>query len=91
MTYFQAKKIFFLFSRTYSFVDEEEFLVLSDLFDSKNPSLQYKDYSVFALDEMTDSECLAEFRLKKRDIPLLAEVLGVPETIRCEQDLLVTA
>ena len=40
---------------------------------------------MFALDEMTDCECLAEFRFKKRDISLIAEVLGVPETIQCEQ------
>ena len=37
---------------------------------------------------MTDAECLAEFRFKKRDIPSLVEVLGVPETIKCEQGTL---
>ena len=61
-----------LLSRTFNFIDDEEFLALSDLFDSKNPCFPYEDYVLFALDEMTD-------------IPLLTEVLGVPETIRCEQ------
>ena len=41
------------------------------------------DYSTFNLDEMTESECLSEFRFRKRAI--LADVLGIPETIRCEQ------
>ena len=35
------------------------------------------------LDEMTESECLSEFRFRKRAI--LADVLGIPETIRSEQ------
>ena len=35
---------------------------------------------------MAESECLADFRFKKTDIPLLAEVLNVPQTIRCDQD-----
>ena len=45
----------------------------------------YEDYSSFNLDEMTESECLSEFRFRKRDIPILADVLGIPETIWCEQ------
>ncbi|XP_068752999.1 uncharacterized protein [Montipora capricornis] len=85
MASFKAMQELLLLSHTSNFIDDEEYLLFYDLFDSKNPCFPYEDYSMFALDEMTDSECLAEFRFKKRDIPLIAEVLGVPETIRCEQ------
>ena len=68
-----------------NFIDNEELLVLSDLFEWKNPCFPYEEYSSFNLDEMTESECLSEFRFRKRDIPMLVDVLGIPETIRCEQ------
>ena len=73
------------FRPTSNFIDDEEFLVLCDLFEWKNPYFPYEDYSPFNLDEMTESECLSEFRFRKRDISILADVLGIPETIRCEQ------
>ena len=34
---------------------------------------------------MEDDECLAEFRVKKRDIPALAEALQIPDWISCNQ------
>ena len=90
MASFKTMQDLFL-SHTSNCIDDEEFLVLSDLFEWKNPCFPYEDYSPFNLDEMTESECLSEFRLRAKDIPILADVLGIPETIRCEQDLLVTA
>ena len=63
-------------------MDDEEFLVLSDLFEWKNPCFSYEDYSPFNLDEMSESECLSDFRFRKRDTPILADVLGIPETWR---------
>ena len=82
MASFKTMQDLFL-SHTSNFIDDEEFLVLSDLFEWKNPCFPYEDYSTFNLDEMTESECLSEFRFRKRAI--LADVLGIPETIRCEQ------
>ena len=32
---------------------------------------------------MQDDECLGKFRVKKEDIPALAEALQVPETVTC--------
>ena len=43
-------------------MDDGEFFVLSDLYEWKNTCFPYKDYSTFDLREMTDSECLSEFR-----------------------------
>ena len=34
---------------------------------------------------MEDDECVAEFRVRKRDIPLLGEVLQIPEVVICNQ------
>ena len=34
---------------------------------------------------MEDNECLAEFQVKKRDIPALAEALQIPDWISCNQ------
>ena len=55
-------------SCTSNFIDDEEFFVLSDLFEWKNTCFPYEDYSTFNLNEMTESECLSEFRFGKRDI-----------------------
>ena len=57
-------------SRTSNFIDDEEFLLKSDLFEWKNPCLLYEDYSTFNLNYTTESECLSEFRFGKRDIPI---------------------
>ena len=42
--------------------------MLSDLFVWKNTCFPHKDYLTFDLNEMTESECLLEFRLAKRVI-----------------------
>ena len=53
------------------FIDDKEFLVLSDLFERKNRCFQYDDLSTINLNErMTESECPSEFRLGKRDNPI---------------------
>ena len=51
----QCKILSFL-SRTSNFIDDEEFFVLSDLFEWKNTCFPYEDYSTFNLNEITESE-----------------------------------
>ena len=63
------------FKTTSNSFDDEEFFMLSDLFEWKNAFLLHKDYSTFNLNEMTESECLSEFRFGKRDI--LIHVIAV--------------
>ena len=58
----------YLLSRTSNFIDDEECFVLYDLFELKNTCFLNEDYSTFNVNEMTESECLSEFRLGKRDI-----------------------
>ena len=63
-----------------NFIEEEEFLTLYHLFEPRNPDFRHEAYAKFDLDEMAESESLAEFRFRKRDILSLAEVLVIPKT-----------
>lgn len=66
-------------------ISEEEFVLLFDHNKSSNLDLRYDQYPLFDLDDMEDDECLAEFRVRKRDIPLLEEALQIPEEFTLEQ------
>jgi len=65
--------------------DDMEFLSLYEFYSSKNPDFPYDSYPAFDLDEMEDAECLAEFRVHKRDIHILANYLQIPGTFVCQQ------
>ncbi|CAH3136008.1 unnamed protein product [Porites lobata] len=56
-------------------ITEEEFLLLFSL----------RAVPLFDLDDMQNDECLAEFRVHKHDLPILAEVLGIPDQFVLEQ------
>ena len=45
----------------------------------------YENYERFSLDDMNDAECLGEFRFRKHDLPLLAEVIQIPDSFTCYQ------
>ena len=66
-------------------INDEEFLVLNDLYVSKNADFPYDSYTPFDLEELDESECLAEFRFRKRHIPRLYNVLQIPDTLTCNQ------
>ena len=74
-----------LLSHGSNFIEDEEVLILCDLFEPRNPNFPHEAYAKFDLDEMAKSESLSEFRFRKRDILSLAEVLDILESIRCEQ------
>ena len=48
------------------FIDDDEFVVLYDLFASKNLDFPYDSYAQFDLEELDESESFAEFRFGKR-------------------------
>ena len=66
-------------------ITEEEFLLLYDVNRSTNLDFPYEQYPLFDLDDMQNDECLAEFRVHKHDLPILAEVLGIPDQFVLEQ------
>ena len=67
---------------------EEEFLLLYDTNTSKNPEYPYWDYEKFCLEDKDEAECKTQFRFQKNDIPLLVDVLGLPEKITCNQGII---
>ena len=66
-------------------LSDEEFVILYESYRSRNPEFPYSSCARFSLEEMDDSECLAEFRVRKQDLPVLAEVLRIPGQIICRQ------
>ena len=66
-------------------ISEDEFLPLYDANTSKNPDFPYDCYGSFDLNEMDDSECLAEFRFHKNDVPILLEALQLLQSFMCHQ------
>ena len=66
-------------------LNDEEFLLLYDLNWSNNLDLPYDSYPDFTFDDLEDDECSSEFRFHKSDLPLLADAMGIPETVECYQ------
>ncbi|EDO35884.1 predicted protein [Nematostella vectensis] len=53
--------------------------------DQKNPYFPYDFYESFDLETMNEDECIAEFRMRKQDIPIVVDALQLPATIQCSQ------
>ena len=66
-------------------INDAEFLILYESYTLHNPEFPYNSYTRFDLEQMDESECLAEFRFKKQDIVILADVLQIPAIIRSQQ------
>ena len=66
-------------------ISDEDFIILYDSFSSRNPDFAYDSYDRFDLDHMNDDECIAEFRVRKRDLPTLAQVLRIPPSFQLSQ------
>ena len=58
-------------------------MLLYDLNTSRNIDLPYWSYKEFDLDTLSDDECRSEFRFLKNDIYHLAEILQIPNQVRC--------
>ena len=54
-------------------LSDEELVLLCNENRSKNLDLPYDEYGRFDLDEMADSECISEFRVRKSDFPKLRD------------------
>ena len=66
-------------------ITDEDFIILYELFSSRNPDFAYDSYDRFDLDNMNDDECKAEFRVRKRDLPTLAQALRIPRSFQLSQ------
>ena len=67
-----------------------EFLLLWNQFESKNPDFPYERYPRFNLENMDESECLAEFKFAMQDITFPADVLQLPDVFTCYQKAVST-
>ena len=66
-------------------LSDEEFLVLWENYESKNPDFPWDSYDLFTLVNMDEAECKAEFRVEKNNLQRLAETLQIPGTLKCYQ------
>ena len=82
---FRDVRNFLLISHADGIIDDEEFIVLYDLYSSRDPDFPYHHYTAFDLDALDESESVAEFRFCKRDVRKLSNVLQIPDTIVCDQ------
>ena len=65
--------------------NDEDFIILYELFSSRNPDFAYDSYDRFDLDNMNEDECKAEFRVRKRDLPTLSQALRIPRSFQLSQ------
>ena len=54
-------------------IDEEEFVLLYDTYRPRNLPFPHSAYEKFSLANKDPAECKADFRVEKRDIPLLVD------------------
>ena len=43
------------------------------------------NYSRFCLEDMDEDKCVANFRFKRNEIPVLGRAMGLPERFTCQQ------
>jgi hypothetical protein len=55
-------------------LDDEEFVLFYDLNRTRNPPFPYWKYDPFDLNQMTEAECKAEFRVEKQDKQYVVQV-----------------
>ena len=69
---------------TAGLLSNDEFLVLREDNQSKNLYFPSERYSPFDLENVDEAECKTEFRVEKRDLHTLVEVLEIPSTFKCQ-------
>ena len=82
---FQKVRHLLIYSLADDIIDEEEFVLLYNAYDSGNALYPYREYDGFELDSLELDECLANFRVNKADLPRLAAALRIPARFRCHQ------
>ena len=66
-------------------ITAEELLILMEENTSHNLEFNYKMHGRFDIETIPEPECRSNFRFDKKDIPVLADVLGLPEKFCCYQ------
>ena len=50
-------------------IDEDDFMLLYDINQSKNPEFPHENYELFNFDTLDPVECVADFRVEKPGAP----------------------
>lgn len=66
-------------------IDKDDFMLLYNTNQSKNPEFPHENYKLFNFDALDPLECVADFRVEKQDISRLADALGIPPVIKHQQ------
>ena len=85
MSSFQNVRDLHFISFSQGYISEEKLVLLLEKYTSQNPAFLYNQYNHFNLNNADEVECKYEFRVEKRQIPELAEMLQLPEVFRCNQ------
>ena len=78
MSLFKDARDTALISHSQGLITDEELLLLLKESTSRNPDFSYDAHNRFDVENIEEAKCKSEFRVEKRDIPLLAETLGLP-------------
>ena len=89
MNSFREVRDILLVAHSENLINDEELVLLYDLNTSNNIDLPSCSYNEFDLDMMSDDECRSEFRFLKNDIFHLAEILHIPNQVRCYNRIVV--
>ena len=65
-------------------VSDEKFGLLHDINTSKNKGFELWIYNAFNLHEISDDDCMEEFRFQENDILRLIIALQLPGEIQCD-------
>ena len=79
MPRFQEATELVLYAISKSMVLDEEFASLYDTNTSKNRDFEYLIWDAFNLHEISDDDCVVEFRFQKNDMPRLVTALQLPD------------
>ena len=85
MPYLRDVRNSLLIAHDQGLVSDEELLLLLKANSSKNPEFSYEKYARFRIESIEEPECMSEFRVEKKDLPLLADALRLPDTFHCNQ------
>jgi hypothetical protein len=82
---FKENRKMLMLSFQNNWITEDDFVSLYQANCSKNLIFPHADYDRFNFQDMDETDCLREFRVRKLDVPRLADTLGLPETLSCPQ------
>lgn len=85
MPYLKDVRKSLLIAHDQGLVSDEELLLLLKENSSKNPEFSYEKYARFSIESIEEPECKSEFRVEKKDLPLLADALRLPDTFHRNQ------